>query len=562
MFYFRLIRMIKIFFLVLSLFFFPLQHGFTLGFNKPLERKYSFELIVQLKNEIKAEVFIASENEKNAGHWQTIRCISEDWNIWLIATSDSLESIIFLARCTKNNQVISAQPNIKTSFRETKPNDVGFSNQWYLKNTGQTGGTAGADIQATLAWDVATGGKTPYGDDIVFALIDDGITKANPDLTTNIWQNPNEIANNGIDDDGNGFIDDINGWNMINKTNDVTGGSHGIEVAGVACANGNNSTGITSINWNVKLMTLKIDGSVDQIISAYDYVYKMRKLYNDTKGKRGAFIVATNSSFGNSGFAKDQPLWCSYYDSLGKVGVLNFGATDNSNKNVDVVGDLPSTCPSNYLVVVTATDANDVKNINAAYGPINVDIAAPGQSIYTLTGNSYGFTSGTSLSCPIAAGIAALAYSTPCAKLTDYAKSNPSGAALYLKSVMMNTVDKIPSLQDLIVSGGRVNAFKTLQKIMIDCPTLSVGTNDPQKAEANIKIFPNPTNNTSNWSIEQSDGINEYRVNDIQGRMVQERKFTTNQINGALDLQSLPNGVYFVEFRNSEATFFGKIVKF
>ena len=531
------------------------------GFSKPLERQKSFELIVQFKPDVSATTYMATMDNHRQSKWQILRCIAEDWNIWLVSIGDSTETENFINYGRTDTRVVSIQHNIKANFRETKPNDVGFSNQWYLKNTGQTGGTAGADIQATLAWDIATGGKTPYGDDIVFALIDDGITKTNPDLTTNIWQNPNEIANNGIDDDGNGFIDDVNGWNFINKTNDVTGGSHGIEVGGVAAANGNNATGITGVNWSVKLMTLKIDGSVDQIISAYDYVYKMRKLYNDTKGKRGAFIVASNSSFGNAGFAKDQPLWCSYYDSLGKVGVLNFGATDNSNKNVDVVGDLPSTCPSNYLVVVTATDANDNKNTNAAFGPINVDIAAPGQSIYTLNGNNFGFTSGTSLSCPIAAGIAALAYSAPCAKLTDYAKSNPSAAALYLKSIMMNTVDKIPSLQNLIVSGGRVNAFKTLQKIMTDCPTLNVGTNDPQVTNTQIKIFPNPTNNVVNWSIDLQDGITEYQIVDVQGRTVQEKKFGTNQINGSIDLQNLINGVYFVEFRNSQLSFHKLIIK-
>ncbi len=546
-----------------KLFFVFILIGFyaVTGFSKSFEKQKSFELIVQFKPNVNSTTFITTQDNHRTSKWQIVRCIADDWNIWLISIGDSIETENFINFCRTDIRVVSVQHNIKVTFRENKPNDVGFSNQWYLKNTGQTGGTAGADVQATLAWDIATGGKTPQGDDIVFALIDDGITKTNPDLTTNIWQNPNEIANNGIDDDGNGFIDDINGWNMINKTNDVTGGSHGIEVGGVAAANGNNSIGITGINWNIKLMTLKIDGSVDQIISAYDYVYKMRKLYNDTKGKRGAFIVASNSSFGNAGFAKDQPLWCSYYDSLGKVGVLNFGATDNSNKNVDVVGDLPSTCPSNYLVVVTATDANDIKNTNAAYGPINVDIAAPGQSIYTLNGNNFGFTSGTSLSCPIAAGIAALAYSAPCAKLTDYAKSNPSGAALYLKSVMMNTVDKITSLQNLIVSGGRVNAFKTLQKIMTDCPTLNVGINDPQTTEVAVKIFPNPTNNLVYWSIDLSDGINEFQVYDLQGRVVQEKKLASNQNNGSIDLQNLLNGVYFVKFRNKETSFFGKVIK-
>ena len=545
------------FFLVLSLIYFSNLNGFS----KPVERKKAFELIVQLKNEVKAEIFIVLENEKNVAHWQTIRCISEDWNIWLIATSDSLESVSFLLRCTKNNQVISAQPNIKATFRETKPNDIGFANQWYLKNTGQTGGTPGADIQATLAWDIATGGKTPQGDEIVFALIDDGIIKTNPDWTTNIWQNPNEIPNNGIDDDGNGFIDDVNGWNMVDKTKDVTNGAHGIEVGGVASANGNNSSGITGVNWNVKLMTLKIDGSVDQIISAYDYIYKMRKLYNDTQGKKGAFIVASNSSFGNGGFAKDQPLWCSYYDSLGKVGVLSFGATDNSNKNVDVVGDLPSTCPSNYLVVVTASDANDKKNLNAAYGPINVDIAAPGQSIYTLSGNGYSFTSGTSLACPIAAGVAALAYSAPCAKLTDYAKSNPAGAALYLKSVMMGTADAIPSLKGLIVSGGRVNAFKTLQKIMSDCPTLQTPTIDPQNIDLLLTIYPNPTDNSVNWNIESAEGITQYQVIDMQGRKVDEKIFKSSQLNGTIDLQSMSNGLYFVQFWNQNQSFHKLVIK-
>ncbi len=527
----------------------------------PISKNHSFELIIQFQKNVSAATFVATQDNHRTSKWEIVRCVAEDWNIWLISIGDSTEAENFMNYCRTDNRVISVQHNIKASFRETKPNDAGFSNQWYLKNTGQTGGTSGADIQATLAWDIATGGKSPQGDDIVVALIDEGINKTNPDWGNNIWQNQNEIPNNGIDDDGNGFIDDVNGWNMIDKNNDVVGGTHGTEVGGVIAASGNNGTGITGVNWNVKLMTLRIDGSVDQIISSYDYIYKMRKLYNDTKGKKGAFIVASNSSFGNGGFAKDQPLWCSYYDSLGKVGILNFGATANSNSNVDVVGDLPSTCPSNYLVVVTASDANDKKNLGAAYGPINVDIAAPGQSIYTLSGNSYGFVSGTSLSCPILTGIAALAYSAPCSKLTDYAKSNPSGCALYLKSVILGTADQIPSLQNLIVSGGRVNAFKTLQKIMKDCPTLQTATNDPINNDAALSIFPNPTNSTLNWSIESAEGITQFQVYDMQGRTLEEKKFSSKQINGNIDLQNLSNGVYFVQFRNDAQSFHKLVIK-
>src|SRR5262249_49534599 len=159
------------------------------------------------------------------------------------------------------------------------------------------------------------------------------------------------------------------------------------------------------VNWNVQLMPLKGVGTEDQTVEAYTYVLEMRKKYNDSNGASGAFVVATNSSFGvNYGQPSDYPLWCAMYDSLGKYGILNAAATTNSNVDVDVVGDIPTACPSEYLITVTNTTAAD-ELYPAGYGVLTIDLGAPGASIYTTTpNNGYSTATGTSPATPHVAG--------------------------------------------------------------------------------------------------------------------------------------------------------------
>lgn len=382
---------------------------------------------------------------------------------------DSDEKALLTA-IQKYPSVISAQFNHILDDRAT-PNDTRYPQQWHHNNPGGSGAVADADMDTDDAWNITKGGATTDGDSIVVAVIDNGTSLSHTDLQQNLWFNRQEIPNNGIDDDKNGYIDDYRGWNSAFRNDNVDGGTHGVEVEGVIGAVGNNNRGVAGVNWAVKIMTIAYDGSEASVIAGYGYVLAQRKLYNQTKGKRGAFVVATNSSFGSANkFPRDAPIWCAMYDSLGAVGVLNIGATANNNVDVDQVGDLPSTCQSDYLVIVTSTDNKDVKATDAAFGITNVDVAAPGVGIWTTAPNGdYTTQRGTSLACPMVAGIAALAYSAPCPDFTNLAKSNPSGAALFLKDWILRGAESKPDLLDKIKTGARVNAFQTVQKVMQYC---------------------------------------------------------------------------------------------
>jgi serine protease len=385
-----------------------------------------------------------------------------------------------LKQVRQHSTVIAAQFNYSVDFRATIPNDALFANQWHLRNTGANNGLADADIKATLAWDITKGGLTTDGDTIVVAVIDQGMQVTHPDLQQNIWINRGEIPNNALDDDQNGYIDDYYGWNTATGTGEVDNNNvHGTQAAGIIGAVGNNQQGITGVNWKVKLMNLVTGGTDANIIAAYSYALEMRQQYQQSNGRRGAFVVVTNSSFGRSNASPtDAPLWCHFYDALGRAGILNVAATANRNINVDSLPDLPSQCPSDYLLMVTSTTNQDVRNTiisnGAAYGATHIDVAAPGVDIYTTaSGNSYTQSTGTSFAAPMVTGIAALAYSAPCSDFIHFAKNNPAQGALLLKDFIMRGTDVLPDLRNTTRSGGRVNAYKTLTNVLNYCPNCS-----------------------------------------------------------------------------------------
>lgn len=404
--------------------------------------------------------------------------VSDPMHVWLLGFDDSAVSDVEFLRAVKMHRSVSiAQFNHYIQQRATVPNDSQFNQQWQYVNTGQNGGTVDADIDADLAWDITTGGLTALGDTIVVCIVDDGIDQGHSDFGDNMWLNHNEIPNNNIDDDNNGYIDDYLGWNADDGDDDIAGGffggGHGTPVAGIVGAKGNNSNGVTGVNWNVKLMIVVGGGNEAQAVEAYTYPWTMRRLYNQTGGAKGAYVVATNSSWGiDQGQPSQSPLWCAMYDSMGVEGILSAGATANANFNIDVVGDLPTACPSDYLISVTNTNRNDVKLSQAGYGITTIDLGAPGQDTYTpQDGGGYGGFGGTSGATPHVAGAIGLLYSAPCNSLAILSHAAPGTAALAVKDYILNGVDANNSLNNITVTGGRLNVFGAITELLDNCVT-------------------------------------------------------------------------------------------
>jgi len=285
----------------------------------------------------------------------------------------------------KNPEVEYAQPNyIKHIY--TVPNDTSFNELWGLHNTGQavngTAGTVDADIDAPEAWDIDTGSSTT-----IVAVLDTGADYTHPDLSANIWSNTGETScSDGVDNDANGYTDDCNGWDFWADDNDPSDfHSHGTHVAGIIGAVGNNSTGVAGVNWTTKIMALRVGGvsgaiSTSAELSAISYAVA-----------NGAKII--NASFGATVFDQLE------YDAIktaGEAGVLfvaaaGNGGIDSIGDNNDLLPPYPASYDLSNIISVAATDQNDNLAGFSNYGPVSVDVAAPGTNTYsTMPGFGYG----------------------------------------------------------------------------------------------------------------------------------------------------------------------------
>jgi subtilisin family serine protease len=275
-------------------------------------------------------------------------------------------------------QVESAEPNYLRWISSSVPNDASFSQLWGLQNTGQSvngsAGTAGDDIKFVNAWSLARTSATP----VVVAVIDTGVDYTHPDLAPNMWINPGEIPANGVDDDGNGYVDDVYGYDFADNTGDpFDSGFHGSHVSGTIAAAGNNLIGVIGVNYQARIMALKAssDGSsftTAAIISALQYAAMM-------KG-RGVNIVSINASFGGGGSSSTES---AAIQAAGNAGIIFCAAAGNSSLDLDATAFYPASYRLNNMIVVAASDQNDALASFSDYGPTTVDLAAPGVNIFS-----------------------------------------------------------------------------------------------------------------------------------------------------------------------------------
>jgi len=500
------------------------------------------EYIFQLEEKIDGFSFfqkIKKENKALENVYLEKR-ISEQLNLYKIVTQDEKDATTLLDFLYEFPEIKLVGQNFKVEERTNTPDDPLFSDQWDMDM-----------IQASDVWEVTTGGITPLGDTIVIAVVEGGDYN-HEDLIDNLWINHNEIDNDGLDNDGNGYIDDKFGWNASNGNDDIVNRTHSTKVAGIVGATGDNGQGITGVNWNVKIMFVHSNLNFDKIIESYEYIYQTRKLYNDTDGQKGAFVVVSNSSFGKGMVQiEDNPLfpaWCEMYNTMGDVGILSAGATDNGKYDVGVEGDVPSLCTSDHLIVVTNNNASDVRN--GAWGKEEVDLAAPGDnSPSTSSNNSYSDLDGTSAATPHVAGGIALLYSLPCEKLAQDYLDDPKATALLMKDFILNGVDLIAEQADETVSGGRLNLKTSMELVTAYCGAeLGVLNVD--------EISPNPTSDILNVEFTPNVfGIYQVRIFNVLGQLMQETEIEASQFLPArftLDVQRYKTGSYFLVLENPE----------
>ena len=346
------------------------------------------------------------------------------------------------ATLERRSDIVFAEPNRTYELYTTTPNDPDYSQLWGLSAIG-----------APTAWDLTQGSNS-----VVVAVVDSGVDYTHTDLDGNIWTNPAEISN-GLDDDGNGLVDDRNGWDFYNgDAAPLDDFGHGTHVAGTIGAEGNNGEGITGVNWRVKVMPLRVgDASLSGAAIYQAFRYACAK---------GARVV--NGSFG--GDASDGLIRMAIAECPGTLFVFSAG---NSSRNVDALPTYPCVEALANVICVAASQLGDTLAPFSNFGVTNVDLAAPGAGILsTVPDGLFESWNGTSMAAPHVAGAAALVLA-----------QRPELSTLELKNALLLSVDAKPSYAGVVATGGRLNVARALGQEVVP-PTGLAATSPSHQAGA------------------------------------------------------------------------------
>ncbi|NDC64473.1 MAG: hypothetical protein EBZ59_10945, partial [Planctomycetia bacterium] len=354
------------------------------------------------------------------------------------------------------------------------PNDPSFGRLHGLDNSGQTGGVADADIDAPEAWNTTTGSRS-----VVVAVIDSGVDYRHPDLAANIWTNPGEVPGDGRDNDGNGYVDDVRGWDFANNDSDpFDDQGHGTHVAGTIGAVGNNGTGVVGVNWQVSIMPLKFlgadgSGTTSAAIAAINYATMMRRSF-------GVNVVATNNSWGGGGFSTGLQ---SAIAAGGSAGILFVAAAGNDGANNDTSPSYPASYTDSSIIAVAAVDSSGRLASFSNVGATSVDVAAPGVGILSTTPtNTYSSYSGTSMATPHVTGVAALLKAAV-----------PAATSAQIRSAILAAAVPSAGLAGKVATGGVVNAAAALATLTETPPGVSPPATPPTADVIDVSPDPRTT---------------------------------------------------------------------
>ena len=408
----------------------------------------------------------------------SMRQMATDPTVHVVSIDQAADVSKAIAALKRNPDVEVAEENIDIELYDQDepagvavPNDAEFAKQWGMLNTGQTigggwtgasAGVAGADINVSPLWAAGITGSR----DIIVAVIDTGVDGTHPDLKDNIFVNKGEIPGNGIDDDHNGFVDDVSGWNFVKNTNQmIDDHSHGTHCAGVIGASGNDGHGVVGVNWKVRILPVKIfdgkgGGKLEVAVNAINYATMMgARVMSNSWGWKGSGKeksgdrISINSGDGGEDIAKVSTLMREAIKKAGEKGALFVAAAGNSRADNDSTPHFPSSYKLDNIVSVAALDNKDKLASFSCYGKNSVHVGAPGVDVYsTVPGGKFQMMSGTSMATPHVSGIAALALS-----------HNPSLTYQELKARMISTSTPIPALAGKFQAGGRINAEKVVR---------------------------------------------------------------------------------------------------